>query len=456
MEELKAFITNDFLKFFTRYSYLILNNHIFDIDDLSLTIKFTFHPLTLYIDEFEMIKDKISELDNDCRDNFKSRKYHLKGVEYGLNIIKSSILIEPNTGILYDMSGHIDIIKGYFLNDGAINVYTRFHSIAIEFIQRILKELNRLEILSLIDACFGNINQNIFSNLLLEFDPEIYHSLENVTDLNMLSWQDIYLMFHPKIKNDTDELYKNYLYYKARTYNHHQGLYQEITKLENVDYYSSHCKKRINNDFRDHKLFYLKNFNNNIDWYKVFTSLNKKEYFNIIMYLLDQYEIFLESTDDLLIEIDTFNILDIIKMLRKMGYSYKYKKSILIQYLISANYDMHPKMRLQVENMLKYFYNIKKYPGILACLANLDLLKWFRGYDQDSEIKNTRSTNYEDYPREAYISWISEYYHASLEIRHIMDQTINFIDKDWPAFGKSNFYESIDLYTVKHVKQYGH
>jgi hypothetical protein len=451
MRALRTQIVSDFDAVIKTIPCLLVTNKSSKFQDMELNLKYTFHEIAFSLSEYTEYSVKFNnvvkaELDNKIYKINSENEYQLKIEKswIALDISMDNGEIQQSKALVYYIVCFVEIKSGYFLEDN--NQATHFDVLPIEVMQRIISKLNRIETMSLVNGCFGNVNQAMFANLIRDTDPTFYQEMSKVIELQSYSWLQIYLMIHTKrlfnkqvnkqVNKHTDKtlFYDNNMYCKVIVSKEYNQLYSLLESMESHINYSAITNKKILN-LTDNPLFYMYKFHNGVDWYNIYSALKQDKIYEVINYIIMAYENLLGTGDNLLLELSNFNItkfLDNLDMDMITGEN-------IIDFSVRINDHKFNQSKTAVNNVLKYLYTKSKFVNIDFTINNPDFMKWALGYDTESEIKNNNPVTIV-LNENTLINWVQFYAKGDVMQRKIMDISIDLISSHYSDFNKQLFY----------------
>jgi len=342
----------------------------------------------------------------------------------------------------YEIIGNKIIITGYeeyshaYVNNFLTNIrgsvgQTYFNLLPSEILIDIIPKLSILDLLNfklsieIPDHIFqyiinikssSNEMKNILSEFKLELNTDYYH---------------IYMIFYELFNNNLNNATSNKLALNTKELHITKILYKYYLKLNYpliYDIINRYCDIEIPNDVQFFRHM------EGCEIYKVwYFALHEKHPEEFLMILEDL------SSSNPRIDIDTLYILEAAEAAEKYGLDFTkinsgYYRESVYQYFAEKTID---------QNLIKFMYNKLGDNASIIFISDVKLFKWFRGYDQDSVIKNTFGPiEYYDLD-DLYEMWTDSYIEADSSIKKEMDKTIDFISIDYPAFSKELFYNEI-------------
>jgi hypothetical protein len=427
MEELKQ----QFITIIGDNKDIKLNHLTFNTNDLTFDVT---------IDDFEEVTITFDIITKDIRNKKNQHLFQiLNPISYDLRIHVYLI-----NGVIYSfhpdqhnygyqmITGYLKVRPNYFnLRSRIPNTY--LNEVPSEILSIIIEYLNRLDITVLILDM--DVSDNIFKNLISHKGIQVFKVLSQFKKHLELSWTQLYLLFYkvmkidPEVMHDFDDenmkLFEHarddpvcrYLF-KTR----YNDLYDYLSKFEKIKKDTSEPQ------------FYLTYTRWGFDWSELYS------------YMVDQNDGILGTIEAIANDNLDLDIIYALKLTEEYGVDYSHMEGDYIRETFYNLKDVDdPKWRDTQIKLIKFIYN---YTGDNAGITSLrypELFKWFRGHDQDSEIKNTYGpVEYFDLDDLSEM-WADEYVEAGPEDRKIMDETLKFIAEDNPQFNLDEFYREANL-----------
>jgi len=368
------------------------------------------------------------------------------------------------------ITGYLKITSEYFKSrDKIMNSY--FELLPNEMLGTIIGYLNRLDVTILIlDININiNMNDNIFKDLISNKGKQLFSILNQIKDdfelkssfngrpLGLPSDQNDFSHFD-QLKSVGTESQPNKKTLIKLTWTQMYLLFYKVI-IFNFD----QVKRADFNHPRDAPIYYylFKRDYNDLGDYLIQVEPIRDDVNTPQFYLTDQKFGFLWNDLYLMMEIknipDTITIIqimvkenervNIIKMLEltdKYGINYSNTDFDDFRDIIYELKDIEvDKFKENKIKMIKFIYNKTGKNSGMQTLLFPELFKWFRGHDEDSDIKNTYGpSEYYDLQELTEI-WENDY-EDEPEYIELMDETLKFIASDNPQFDLKAFYRNVN------------
>ena len=324
------------------------------------------------------------------------------------------------------ITGYLKITSEYFKSrDKIMNSY--FELLPNEMLGTIIGYLNRLDVTILIlDININiNMNDNIFKDLISNKGNQMFSILNQIKMILRLTWTQMYLLFYKVITVDFKLANFNYprdapIYYYLfkRDYN---DLGDYLIQVEPI-------RDDVNTPqfyLTDQKFGFLWN-----DLYLMMEIKNIPDTITIIQIMVKENE--------------RVNIIKMLELTDKYGINYSNTDFDDFRDIIYELKDIEvDKFKENKIKMIKFIYNKTGKNSGMQTLLFPELFKWFRGHDEDSDIKNTYGpSEYYDLQELTEI-WENDY-EDEPEYIELMDETLKFIASDNPQFDLKAFYRNVN------------
>lgn len=433
MDQVKAKLEELITSILSNFKGLKLDNIDINISDSIVHVK------TSYKRVNKNVAIIGSVLVGDIKDYFKNNNTIL-GYQIYINDISHGLAGIDNKEIL-EIYGYIKMPNYYFLK--SYPIYNYFNVLPTEMIRLIIIRLNRLELITFINAVYSDYNDTIFEEVIYDLDKSKYQMIKDIkTKMVNITWKDMYLLSYKSLINDwTEDFYNRYLFRLG-----YPKLYDELIKYETLSVI----------DTTDVQ-FYLDVQNIGFNWKDFIYRIKDLDPSKIL------YTFHILVKDDLTEE-ELYNFpnnkgkhIDIIKLLNLLQeYDVDFSSIPADFYYSDTIYEIFTTTNTVYKDVLtqivQFLYNDQGFTNGLMYIYDVNLFKWFQDQAKPGlyEIINTYgSISYNDFDLDDLEDvWTDQYIDASDEAKKKMSLTVDFIASDNPHFSKQRFYDIIKTKTI--------